>query len=594
MDFIPGRSLYKLVQKQGKLSEDRAIEYIKQIGSALVVCHKAGIIHRDAHPDNILIHADNGRAILIDFGISGTIQSERNTHAGNPAFAPWEQIAYWEKQNSKTPQVDIYTLAASLYYLVTGKIPTDCCSRKYNNSELIEPKQLNPNLSDTTNRAILKGMEVASRNRPNSMQKWLQLLDSTPDARYPNKKASISPPLKKSETSYQSQEASISPPSKKSEPFYQSQENKVRPSNVQEQIEIQKKEIEKNHRSLSRLFFKLIGAFFLGISLFSLIFPLILIIAINIKHPESEKNPNELIEKPENSQSQSEPTSPQYSTHSVIPVAFSPDNQIIASGSLDNTIRLHNSNSQNKKIATFKGHSDKIFSVAFSPNGKILASGSADNTIRLWNIETGREIITLEDHQEHIISVAFSPDGKILASGSADGAVKLYDVETGREIDTHTEHSNIVTSVAFSPDGRILASGSADSTVKLYDVATKETDTLPGHSDGVNSIAFSSDGRVLASGSDDAIKLWNVETKQEITTEGIQTVSGFEVEREVPNFSGGAESLVFSPHGMVLASSYHESFVTVFNFAKYKLKLKNNSSNPYYSKSVNKTIFFIL
>ncbi|GAB4539479.1 MAG: hypothetical protein Tsb0014_29930 [Pleurocapsa sp.] len=55
MDFVPGESLYDLVQMQGKLSEAQAIEYIKQIGSALVVCHNAGIIHRDVHPNNILI-----------------------------------------------------------------------------------------------------------------------------------------------------------------------------------------------------------------------------------------------------------------------------------------------------------------------------------------------------------------------------------------------------------------------------------------------------------------------------------------------------------------------------------------------------------
>ena len=180
MDFVPGESLYDLVQTQGKLAEIKALNYIKQIGSALIVCHNAGIIHRDVHPNNILIHADNGQAVLIDFGIAGNTQTSRNTHSGNRAFAPWEQIAYWEQQNSKTPQVDIYTLAASLYYLVTGEVPTECLARKYNNSELTEPKQLNPSVSETVNKAILKGMEVNPKNRPSSMQEWLDLLVSVP------------------------------------------------------------------------------------------------------------------------------------------------------------------------------------------------------------------------------------------------------------------------------------------------------------------------------------------------------------------------------------------------------------------------------
>ena len=180
MDFVPGESLYDLVQTQGKLAEIKALNYIKQIGSALIVCHSAGIIHRDVHPNNILIHALYGQAVLIDFGIAGNTQTSRNTHSGNRAFAPWEQIAYWEQQNSKTPQVDIYTLAASLYYLVTGEVPTECLARKYKNLELIEPKQLNPNVSETVNKAILKGMEVNPKNRPSSMQEWLDLLVTVP------------------------------------------------------------------------------------------------------------------------------------------------------------------------------------------------------------------------------------------------------------------------------------------------------------------------------------------------------------------------------------------------------------------------------
>jgi formylglycine-generating enzyme required for sulfatase activity len=176
MDFVPGESLYDLVQIQGALSEAKALQYIKQIGSALIVCHKARIIHRDVHPNNILIHAESGNAILIDFGISGTTQTSRNTHSGNRAFAPWEQIAHWEQQNSKTPQVDIYTLAASFYYLVTGEIPTECLARKYNNAELIEPKELDSSLSLEINQAILKGMQIKPGDQPQTVKEWLELL----------------------------------------------------------------------------------------------------------------------------------------------------------------------------------------------------------------------------------------------------------------------------------------------------------------------------------------------------------------------------------------------------------------------------------
>ena len=178
MDYVPGDSLYDLVQMNGSLSEEQALEYVRQIGSALTACHKRGIIHRDVHPNNILLHAENGKAILIDFGISGSTQTSRSNRSGNQAFAPWEQLISFGEQSSKTPQVDIYTLAASFYYLVTGDTPIPSLARKFNNDELIEPKQYNSQISDRTNQGILKGMKIEIGDRPQTVKAWLEMLKS--------------------------------------------------------------------------------------------------------------------------------------------------------------------------------------------------------------------------------------------------------------------------------------------------------------------------------------------------------------------------------------------------------------------------------
>jgi hypothetical protein len=148
--------------------------------------------------------------------------------------------------------------------------------------------------------------------------------------------------------------------------------------------------------------------------------------------------------------------------------------------------------------------------VAFSPDGRLLASGSLDATIKLWEVASGREVRTLSGHTGGVTSVAFSPDGRLLASGSLDATIKLWEVASGREVRTLSGHTGGVTSVAFSPDGRLLASGSGDRTIKLWEVTSGSlVRTLTGHTDWVYSVAFSPDGRLLASGSGDTtITLW--------------------------------------------------------------------------------------
>ncbi|NHC33621.1 serine/threonine protein kinase [Scytonema millei] len=177
MDYIPGQTLAKVVFPDRPLPETLAIHYIRQIGAALEVVHQKNLLHRDVKPQNIILRQGTQEVVLIDFGIAREFtpgSTQTHTNMVSEGYAPIEQYL---AHAPRTPATDVYALAATLYAILTAKVPVAASLR--DRIPMPNVRQINPRLSVDVERAIILGMEIEAVNRPATVADWLELLPHT-------------------------------------------------------------------------------------------------------------------------------------------------------------------------------------------------------------------------------------------------------------------------------------------------------------------------------------------------------------------------------------------------------------------------------
>lgn len=178
MEYISGNSLKYMMDKEGVLPEAKVLKYVHQIGEALQFVHEKNILHLDIKPSNILID-QNGKARLIDFGVSKRYDIEQQETSTtmltlSKGFASIEQYDN-EGTQSFSPCPDVYSLGATMYNLLTGKIPTESILRA--TRPLPSPGELNPTISAKTEAVIIKAMQIIPTDRFQSVSEMLAELD---------------------------------------------------------------------------------------------------------------------------------------------------------------------------------------------------------------------------------------------------------------------------------------------------------------------------------------------------------------------------------------------------------------------------------
>ncbi|MHC4721043.1 MAG: serine/threonine protein kinase, partial [Planctomycetota bacterium] len=185
MEYVEGKTIYDDLSEGKAFSEDDALDITIQVARALKHAHSCGLIHRDVKPKNIMINTA-GVVKLADMGLARettdieAAQTEAGKAYGTPYYIAPEQI---RGKIDIDERADIYGLGATLYHMVTGRVPfmaddPSDVMRKHLREELIPPDHINTSLSAGISEVIEVMMAKRKEDRYNSVEELLGDLEA--------------------------------------------------------------------------------------------------------------------------------------------------------------------------------------------------------------------------------------------------------------------------------------------------------------------------------------------------------------------------------------------------------------------------------
>ena len=178
MPLITGGTLKSLLKAEQPLPTTLAQRYLNDLAEAIdaIHAHPKQIVHRDIKPSNLLIHQDDGRLVVADFGIARAIQEHALTQRGW-ALGTEHYVAPEQEKGKAEPTSDIYSMGVVAYQMFTGLLPFQAVVRS-RSAELPTPSTLNASLPSAADAVILRAMEIDPAKRYSSGQEFADALNN--------------------------------------------------------------------------------------------------------------------------------------------------------------------------------------------------------------------------------------------------------------------------------------------------------------------------------------------------------------------------------------------------------------------------------
>ncbi len=174
MEYLEGETVKQRLEREGRIPYDDAEEIITAVLATLSAVHRSGIIHRDLSPANIFLTSD-GKVKLLDFGAARYASAYHTKSLSvilKPGYAPEEQ---YRSRGNQGPWTDVYSTAATMYRMITGKTPQESIERM-SRDELKEPSKLGVKIDPNKENALMNALNVDISVRTQSAGQFLENL----------------------------------------------------------------------------------------------------------------------------------------------------------------------------------------------------------------------------------------------------------------------------------------------------------------------------------------------------------------------------------------------------------------------------------